>query len=76
MVIWLSVLGLTSNFQYKQDNGIVCKKKGAYSFIQQYPTGALECILVYLSVSRGIVSLQFDLLVNNKIFYWHEEILQ
>jgi hypothetical protein len=39
------------------------KKEGSYSFLNQYPTSAVECILVDLSVSRGIVSLQFDLLV-------------
>jgi hypothetical protein len=39
-------------------------KEGAYSFVNQYPASAVECILVDLSVSCGIVSLQFDLLVN------------
>jgi hypothetical protein len=47
------------------------KKEGAYSFLNQYPTSAVESILVDLSVSGGIVSLQFDLLVNKAIFIVH-----
>jgi hypothetical protein len=39
-------------------------KEGAYSFINQNPASTVECILVDLSMSCGIVSLQFDLLVN------------
>ena len=39
-------------------------KEHAYSFLSQYPTSAVECILVDLSMSCGVVSLQFDLLVN------------
>jgi hypothetical protein len=65
-----------------QDQAIL-KKKGAYSFLKQYSTSAVERILVHLSISCSIVSLKFDLSVNKeiltgmdqinkKILNWHE----
>jgi hypothetical protein len=41
-------------------------KEGAYSFLKQYPTSAVECILVHLSVGCGIMSLQFNLTASKK----------
>jgi len=47
-------------------------KEGAYSFLKQYPTSAVERILVHLSVSCGIMSLQFNLTASKKAleFTW------
>ena len=47
-------------------------KEGPYSFLKQYPTSAVERILVHLSVNRGIMSLQFNLTASKKAleFAW------
>jgi hypothetical protein len=45
-------------------------KEGAYSFLKQYPTSAVECILVHLSVGCGIMSLQFNLTASKKKNSW------
>lgn len=68
---------MTLFFMYKDNNTRSSNiKEVAYSFLKQYPTSAVECILVHLSMSCGIVSLQFDLSGNREILNWHEPNLQ